>query len=362
MNDTATGTANDAAAQETAHETAHETARRWWAERAFATGPVDRVAAAQAVRGLYRVAGCEEPEIRWCASPAEAARLVAEEQAGFGPSLRERIRTEPWREARAALLARLGHREFAVATREACEEFAPTVSQLIQQVNGAVAASGETEPERTRLLLALTFADHGQHDAAWLPLFDACPPRPGRAHDLLRALAEVAGQTHWWWPFANVAVLCERPVRLHLDEQGRLHHGDGPALAYPDGFALYRWRGVTIPEDFARTLAALTPEIIREERNAELRRIMLEHYGHDRYIVDSGAEPVQEDEAGRLWRVRLPDDEPIAMVEVVNASAEPDGSHRTYWLRVPPGLNTAKDAVAWTFGLSGEEYRPQVQT
>ena len=90
---------------------------------------------------------------------------------------------------------------------------------------------------------------------------------------------------------------------------------------------------------------------------------MLEHYGHDRYIVDSGAEPVQQDEAGRLWRVNMPaGDEPIAMVEVVNATAEPDGTHRTYWLRVPPHLRTAKDAVAWTFGLTGEEYRPQVQT
>ena len=71
---------------------------------------------------------------------------------------------------------------------------------------------------------------------------------------------------------------------------------------------------------------------------------------------------MQEDEAGRLWRVRLPGDEPIAMVEVVDATAEPDGSHRTYRLRVPPHLNTAKAAVAWTFGLSDEEYRPQVQT
>jgi hypothetical protein len=58
----------------------------------------------------------------------------------------------------------------------------------------------------------------------------------------------------------------------------------------------------------------------------------------------------------------LAGDEPITMVEVVNSTAEPDGSSRTYWLRVPPHVNTATAAVAWTFGLSGEEYRPQVQT
>jgi hypothetical protein len=175
-------------------------------------------------------------------------------------------------------------------------------------------------------------------------------------------LAAVAEQAHWWWPFANTAVLSERPVAVHLDELGRLHQGDGPALAYPDGFALYRWRGVTIPASFAKTLAALTPELIRTERNAELRRIMLEHYGHDRYILDSGAEPVQQDEAGRLWRVPLPQDEAITMVEVVNSTAEPDGTFHTYWLRVPPSTKTAKAGVAWTFGLTEAEYQPSVQT
>lgn len=32
----------------------------------------------------------------------------------------------------------------------------------------------------------------------------------------------------------------------------------------------------------------------------------------------------------------------------------------THWLRVPPGCNTAREAVAWTFDT--DEYQPQVQT
>ena len=106
----------------------------------------------------------------------------------------------------------------------------------------------------------------------------------------------------------------------------------------------------------------VTADTIRSERNAELRRIMLEHYGNERYLVDSGAQPVQQDEAGKLWLIMLPGDEPLTMVEVVNATAEPDGTFRTYWLRVPPGTRTAKSAVAWSFGLTEEEYEPQIQT
>ena len=61
-------------------------------------------------------------------------------------------------------------------------------------------------------------------------------------------------------------------------------------------------------------------------------------------------------------RLVLPDDEPVVMVEVVNSTAEPDGTFRTYWLRVPPSTRTAREGVAWTFGVAEEEYRPERET
>jgi hypothetical protein len=71
---------------------------------------------------------------------------------------------------------------------------------------------------------------------------------------------------------------------------------------------------------------------------------------------------VSSDEYGVLWRVTMPGDEPLVMVEVVNATPEPDGSRRTYFLRVPPRMRSAHEAVAWTFGLTPEEYAPLAQT
>ena len=50
------------------------------------------------------------------------------------------------------------------------------------------------------------------------------------------------------------------------------------------------------------------------------------------------------------------------MVEVQNSTPEPDGSVRTYFLRVPPGMASARAAVAWTFGLDGASYQPIVET
>ncbi|MFD4433505.1 DUF6745 domain-containing protein [Nocardia sp. NPDC058497] len=55
-------------------------------------------------------------------------------------------------------------------------------------------------------------------------------------------------------------------------------------------------------------------------------------------------------------------DENVVIVEVVNSTLEPDGSNRTYWLRVPPTTRTAREGVAWTFGLAAEAYEPVQQT
>ena len=47
---------------------------------------------------------------------------------------------------------------------------------------------------------------------------------------------------------------------------------------------------------------------------------------------------------------------------MVNSTPEPDGTYRTYWLRVPPTTRTARDGLAWTFGLTAPEYEPVAQT
>lgn len=155
------------------------------------------------------------------------------------------------------------------------------------------------------------------------------------------------------------AVVCERPVAPHRDEADRLDHGDGPAPEFPEGFALCSWRGMPVPRAVLEELRALTPERIRAEENAELRRVMLEYYGYDRCLADSGAEPVHRDGTGTLWRVELVGDEAVVMAEVVNSTPESDGTRRTYCLRVPPTTRTAREGwpgpSVWPRGVRAAE-------
>jgi hypothetical protein len=222
------------------------------------------------------------------------------------------------------------------------------------------AGAGWGSAARGRLLEAV----YGQYDGAWLATFVAADRllSGGGLLDGLEGLAGVARHAGWWWPFARLAILTGRPVTLQRDNVGRLHRGDGPALGWSDGYGLHAWRGMPIPPDVVDELPRLTVDRIRAEANAEVRRVMMEYFGYERYLREAGATRIGADETGVLWQARLPDDEPVVMVEVVNATPEPDGTRRRYWLRVPPRTRTAREGVAWTFGLTADDYAPAVQT
>lgn len=327
-----------------------------WRAVAAATGAADRAAAEDGVRLAYRRAGLAEPvDFVWADSPRAAVERV-EKLVDAGRSVREEVRTRPWAEERRRIYDELGPAGWSALWSATGAQLWETTMALADRIRaGVVDALAERPEDESDVRLVLLDAVLGQHDAAWLAAFD------GRG-DRLDGLAAVARNAGWWWPYERTVVISERPEALHRDEAGRLDCGDGPALSYPDGFGLHAWRGMPVPAGFLAELTALTPERIRVEENAELRRVMLEFYGYDRFLTESGAEPVHRDGTGVLWRIALDGDEDVVMVEVVNSTPEPDGSHRTYWLRVPPGTRTAKEGVAWTFGLPGEAYAPLLQT
>ncbi|WP_278262372.1 DUF6745 domain-containing protein [Nocardia sp. AG03] len=329
-----------------------------WRAVAAAIGAGDRGAAEAGVRLAYTRAGLAEPErILWAASPLEAVGLLLG-ALDLGAPVREAVRNGPWATERARLHAELGAEGYSAHWRATGADLWELTNSVVERIRAGVievAAAEDRELER-RIRVLLLDAVLGQHEAAWLSAYDIRPGSP------LDGLAAVAGQAGWWWPYEKVAVLTERPVALHRDEAGRLDNGDGPALAYTDGFALHAWRGMPVTAEFLAGLRALTPQRIRDEENAELRRVMLEYYGYDRYLTESEARPVHRDETGILWRIALVGDEDVVMVEVVNSTPEPDGTHRTYWLRVPPTTRTAREGVAWTFGLGAEVYEPLQQT
>jgi hypothetical protein len=173
----------------------------------------------------------------------------------------------------------------------------------------------------------------------------------------LTGLWRIAKSANWWFPHENACYICERPRVIAFDGQERLHREDGPAIEYRDGWGVYVWHGVRVPDSVILRPDTIDVQQIENEMNVEVRRIMIERYGAERFLIDSGAEEIQRDRHGILYRKAFLNDEPLVMVKVTDPS-----TGRKYFLRVPPNTRTAQEGVAWTFGMNAEDYHPKFES
>ncbi|MEM9543775.1 MAG: DUF6745 domain-containing protein [Cyanobacteria bacterium P01_E01_bin.42] len=92
-----------------------------------------------------------------------------------------------------------------------------------------------------------------------------------------QALKDIGG---WILPRRETCVVCDRPRRLFLDEKNRPHAVEKPAIEYADGFEIYAYQGVWMPEEYGRyPPSQWQPQWLLTERNPELRRLLLQEIG-----------------------------------------------------------------------------------
>jgi hypothetical protein len=208
-------------------------------------------------------------------------------------------------------------------------------------------------------------------------------PKRGRlkGKDLIKAY-EDATSAGWVWFGERFVVVCEPPIIQRVDRSYNLHATDGPAVIWRDGTALWYIHEVCVPRDVVETPEKITPSRVNKERDAEVRRIMIDRMGAERYLrrIEATVRHEDTDQYGfprRLLVANMRDIEPLCIVEVVNPTPEPIGYtpekgengvwrgnrwHKKYMLRVPPRCQTTQEALAWTFRVSPEEYHPAIET
>jgi hypothetical protein len=123
-----------------------------------------------------------------------------------------------------------------------------------------------------------------------------------------------------------------------------------------------RWRGVPVDERIAFHPEQLTAKEALAEKNAEIRRVMIERIGYFRFAQEAKAKVLDEDRdpggVRQLLFIDLREDEPL-----VGLSCYCPSTARQYLIRVPPTMKTCHQAAAWMAGFDDPSlYRPQIET
>lgn len=370
-----------------------------WIGNGLSTGATDRERFRQVIRRCYGHAGLPwHDKVVWVSSPAVLALAVAlaerPRSAATRPAVSDAALAEPVAEALAAALPGSGaptHRpvreqlECALAdpVTEAIMRAADVtvidavercvrgvVIHALREAAGTLVAGAVSEtlscalsPQdaaeffvRPRYMLGLGYGRwFGPPFTSFFTEAGGLELPPGLAR-LASDYAQAASGAWWYCPYRDFLFVCERPREIHLeptqivDLRGRrlqrLHNLAGPAIAWPDGWGIHAIHGRRVPARIIEHPESLTVRDIEEERNAEVRRVMLERYGLPRYMRDCGAQVVDElpldhpivglRGARLLVKVLPGEPEPLVYLEMRNSSPEPDGSFRRYLERIDP--------------------------
>lgn len=87
-------------------------------------------------------------------------------------------------------------------------------------------------------------------------------------------------------------------------------------------------------------------------KNQEIKQQALHRFGYDNFVRDAKMEEIDRDGENCLLRKD----------DIVFAHVKDSSTPRRYLLRVPPNMKTVREAIAWTFNMMPEQYKPLVET
>ena len=375
--------------------------RNYWLAKGRSCELADKKTAEEGIKTLYRIFYQTEPRVWWCDSPLQAniiinilresllknlwvnlgdnlrenlwANLGDNLRANLGANLRANLEANLEDNLRENLEANLRDNLWANLRENLRDNLEDNLRENLRDNLEANLRANLRDNLWANLWANLretkqTPTSHwGQYDSYWVAyyLFARDVLKLGytdKENELLDASAKISSSMNLFYPFKNIVIACDRHKTLEIDERGRLHNPQGAAMVFRDGHKIYAWHGVRVPSFVVDAPEKITPDTVNQEINAEVRRVMLLRYpgGQGKYLLDANAKILDEDQDSHglrtLFFCELAGDEPLVMVRV--HCVRKDKQVDVYFLRVPPGTKTCKDAVAWTFPTENALYVP----
>jgi hypothetical protein len=150
------------------------------------------------------------------------------------------------------------------------------------------------------------------------------------------------------------------PKGLHVTHWIELGGSGIASLAAGHGFVL-RWRGVQVSDRIIFEAESITGQDILNTNNVELRRVLLDRLGYEKFLQQVGGliRDRDRDAGGERQLIYIPfdDDEPLMVLKVICPSTK-----HLHILRVPPYMQTCHQAAAWVAGFDNpDDYNPLIE-
>ena len=255
-------------------------------------------------------------------------------------------RAAAWETAWAAALAAARNTAWE-ATRDGAWDDASDAARAARDARDADTDAAFSAAWAAAELNALNACNHPSQVkvvAIWLPMVEAFKSGLG---------------LYWITPSC---VICVEQPSLQINDN-RLHCPDGPAAVWPGGESYYFWRGVQVPSEWISKPGVLDAKTAITWSNAEQRRAACEIVGWAKILNELEATTIDADgdpEIGCLVEVSIPDAPDPGRERFLLVRC---GTGRDFALPVPRHMKTAREAQAWTWGLTIEAFKqPEVRT
>lgn len=262
--------------------------REKWRAIALSTDRIDRQKAASAIKAVYSAIGFPEPTIEFFDSPHAALKKPPSLVKSFlGSTFRAKIEKQLEMQP-GSQLGSLVENNLEIEAIDQLKRllWTPLTEQLGLQLS---------KP----LWNQLRNQQRSQNDnciqpelwAVYASAFDYCISVLNCEYspEKWEAIQSVVKDCGWIFPWKKTCLACDRPSKISFDSERRLHAEAEPAIQFTDGFCVYAYHGVVIPEKYGM----LPPykwqsQWILEETDRELKQVLIHGIGRVRIRRDLG--------------------------------------------------------------------------
>jgi hypothetical protein len=129
-------------------------------------------------------------------------------------------------------------------------------------------------------------------------------------------------------------------------------HADGePALVFADNQAVWFFRGKRLPKRYHVHSLLWRADWLSNEADSQMQELLIQVLGHQKLISELGS---RELDAWREYKLLTLEDHEL-LLRFLSMTCPSTGQHNL--VRVPPNINTAREAAAWIgWGVDPESY------